>query len=182
MATITITGDGTGVTGTTGNPLTLTSACRAHRGGAIVSTRRAQERRRLAGRVFPSRSATGNTTAPMKRAIPWLFLISLTACVGTAPDSLSVYVSTVPAGASCVLNDNGRQVDRIDATPAIARVPNHDATIAIVCRRPGYYEARASTQLAADTEKISEFFGAREAHDGGTTVSIALVPLHLGAN
>jgi hypothetical protein len=62
-------------------------------------------------------------------------------CAPTRPDPAEIFVTTTPAGASCMLTRDGQPVGNVSPTPGIALVTRAPGDIAIDCRRSGFRDA-----------------------------------------
>jgi hypothetical protein len=77
-----------------------------------------------------------------KSIAPLFVAVSLGGCAtaieGTSQD---IAVVTIPAGAVCVLNRDGKQIGAIAATPGTSHIEKSKYDITITCKKDGYEDA-----------------------------------------
>jgi hypothetical protein len=103
--------------------------------------------------------------------------ISLGSCGYGLPDTVEIFVDTVPPGASCIISKNGPPVGQIDSTPGIVVVPNEEADYLVVCSRNGYHGASTVVHARAERRNLNEYFGGTpNRSSGGSSITFNLTP------
>ena len=117
----------------------------------------------------------------MRRQLILVALLAAAAGACSRPTPPSLFVSTVPPGASCTVGRLGQPVAVIDETPGIALIEPADRELTVHCRRHAFDDAEATVAVHPVGERFDFAVAGRPRTEFPGTVTLVMTPKPAGA-